>query len=59
MCRKRSKPEMLGFIFSFIFWDFFFLRVQASTLKSLEYNQVAVGMQRRKDMTVSLQQKAD
>lgn len=50
---------MLGFIFSFIFWDFFFLRVQASTLQSLEYNQVAVGMQGRKDMTVSLQQKED
>lgn len=58
--QEKVKARDVGFHFFLYFLGFFFfLRVQASTLQSLEYNQVAVGMQGRKDMTASLQQKED
>lgn len=46
--QEKVKARDVGFHFFLYFLGFFFLRVQASTLQSLEYNQVAVGMQERK-----------
>lgn len=56
MCRKRSEPEMLGFIFFLYFSLFFF---SGTTFQSLKFNQVAGGMQGRKDRSVSLLQRED